>query len=220
MRVAVGLVAKAPVPGQVKTRLCPPFSPDQAAGLAAAMLTDTALTALGTGYEVLCVATGDQAVIRAALPCALPVLQQCGAGLAERLSNAQAGLFARGYDRVLLVGADCPTLDVAYLTAAEAALDDVDVVLGPAHDGGYTVIGTDRHLPALFQGVPMSTSRTAAVTAARCRATGLSLRTLAPRRDLDKVEDLGAAVAGGELRAAPSTRALLESLLGTLLHAP
>lgn len=207
----MGLVAKAPVPGLVKTRLCPPLSPEQAAGLAAALLADTAATALATGFEVVCVATGDEAVIRSVLPAHIPVLRQHGEGLAERLANAHAGLFACGYERVLLVGADCPTVDGPYLTGAVGALDDVDVVLGPAHDGGYTVIGANRPHRALFQGVPMSSRRTAAVTAARCRGAGLSLRTLAIRRDLDRPADLRAALAGGELSAAPTTVAFLST---------
>jgi len=219
VRVAVGLVAKAPVPGQVKTRLTPPLSAEQAAGVAAALLADMAGTALATGYDVVCVATGDAAVIRCALPRGLPVLRQRGDGLAERLANAQAELFAAGYERVLLVGADCPTLDVAYLTAVVAALDQVEVVLGPANDGGYTVIGTTRSLPVLFRDVPMSTSRTAAATVARCRGAGLSLRLLPVRRDLDRAGDLRAALAGGELSAAPATRAFLRAMAGTFFHA-
>lgn len=215
MKVALGLVAKAPVPGRVKTRLCPPFSSEQAAGLAAALLSDTAATALATGYETVCVATGDGAVLRTVLPGGVPMLAQRGEGLARRLANAQADLFAGGYSRVLLVGGDCPTLDAPYLAAAVAALDDVDVVLGPAWDGGYTVIGSNRPCRALFEGVPMSTSRTAAATVARCEAAGLSLRLLPTRRDLDVVADLRAAVAGGELAAAPATRAFLDAMLGS-----
>lgn len=212
MRAAIGLVAKAPVPGQVKTRLCPPLTPAEAAAVAAALLADTVDSAVSTGAEVWCVATGDRRRFAGLLPPGLPLLHQVGDGLGARLANALAALCATGAERVLLVGADCPTVDGAYLDQALAALDDTDVVVGPAADGGYTLLGARAPHPELFAGVPMGTSGVLAATLDRARGAGLRARVLEVRHDIDTVADLAAAWHSGQLRAAPRTRALISQL--------
>jgi rSAM/selenodomain-associated transferase 1 len=209
VKVAIGVVAKAPVAGAVKTRMCPPCTPTEAAAVAAALLGDTVTAAVSTGHPTWCVATGDQRVLRAALPSGVPLLPQVGEGLGQRLANALAALDG---DRVLLVGADCPTVDGAYLAAAVAALDEADVVLGPAVDGGYTLIGAHGPHPELFAGVPMSTPRVLAATVERARRARLSVRLLGVRHDIDTVEDLLAAGRAGQLAGAPRTRAALARL--------
>ncbi len=216
MRVVVGVVAKAPEPGRAKTRLCPPLSPDQAAAVAAALLGDVVATATRTGHEVVVVGTGDGAVLRAAIGSHARVVRQRGAGLDQRLEAASADLFAGGADRVVLLGADCPTVTAADLAEAITALDDADVVLGPAVDGGYTLLAAAAHHPLLYLGVPMSTSRTAGVTLDRAAATGLRVAVLATRSDVDTVEDLSSAYTAGQLWGAPRTRALVEELLSAV----
>jgi rSAM/selenodomain-associated transferase 1 len=209
----IGVIAKAPQPGRVKTRLCPPLTPLQAAAVASALLADTVATALSTGHEVVIVGAGPRALLRAASGTEAPILAQRGHGLDQRLEAASADLFAAGADRVVLLGADCPTVSPVDLTGAVSALDDADVALGPACDGGYTMLGAAAHHPQLYLGVPMSTSSTAAVTLERAAAAGLPVAVLAARSDVDTVEDLLAADAAGQLRGAPRTRALLEELL-------
>lgn len=206
MTAAIGVMAKAPVAGEVKTRLCPPLTPQQAREAAVAMLADSAQTVAAVDAAAWCVHTGDPALLRAHLPAGTALLAQRGAGLAERLAAAQADLHARGHDRVLLIGGDCPTLDRDDLVAALAVLDDHDVVLAPAVDGGYTAVGTRRPCAALFA-VEMSTDRVLDETVARARAAGLSVGVTAVRGDLDTAEDLVAALDAGWLRHAPRTAA-------------
>lgn len=212
MRVAVGLMAKAPVSGEVKTRLCPPLHPDEARDAAVAMLQDAAAHAVASGAEVWCVHTGDPSLLTPHLPPETSLLLQRGSGLAQRLDAAQQDLHTAGYDRVLLVGGDCPTLDAAYLRAAIDALEHVEVVLGPAVDGGYTVIGSAIPTPTLFE-VAMSTSQVLDETVAQAAAAGFRVQLLDERGDVDTVDDLEAALRSGWLDTAPRTAALATSLV-------
>lgn len=207
MNAAIGIMAKAPVAGEVKTRLCPPLTPDEARDAAADMLADVAATVGMVDATLWCVHTGDPALLRAHLPVGTALLAQRGERLGERLSAAQEDLHAHGYDRVLLVGGDCPTLDRRDLAAALALLDDHDVVIGPAVDGGYTAIGSRRPCPSLFD-VQMSTERVLTETVALARAGGLSVARIAVRADLDTAEDLVSALAAGWLHHAPRTAAV------------
>ncbi len=211
-KVAVGLIAKVPEVGRVKTRLCPPLTLPEAAEMAAAMLTDTLAAAASSGADPWCVYDGDERVLVRHLQLPVPVLRQTGGGLEARLEAAQADLFARGYDQVILLGADCPTVSGAYLRQAIGALVDVDLVLGPAMDGGYTLIGTNAPSPALFDGVPMSTDRVLTDTLERAVQQRLQVRLLAWRHDLDTVADLVEARAGGQLAYATATLTALDRL--------
>lgn len=147
--------------------------------------------AVAAGVPVWCVGTGDRATLERALPVPLPMLEQRGSGLAERLAAAQADLFGCGYGRVLLLAADCPIVGPGYLAAAIARLDDAEVVLGRAADGGYSLIATRSPTPELFDGVPMSTGHTLDATIAAARHAGLDTVVLPSRRDLDTPGDLG-----------------------------
>jgi uncharacterized protein len=212
VRTAVGLVAKVPKPGRVKTRLCPPLTLVEAVEVAAAMLTDTLASATFCGAEPWCVYDGDEHLLTRRLGFPVPLLRQTGEGFGARLAAAQAELFACGYDRVLLLGADCPTVSSAYLCQAIDALVDVDLVLGPADDGGYTLIGTNAPTPALFDGVAMSTNRVLTDTLERAVQQRLQVRLLAWRHDLDTVADLVEAHTTGQLAHAPATLAALNKL--------
>ena len=102
--------------------------------------------------------------------------------------------------RVLLVGSDCPSIDAGYLSAAVNALDTHDVVLGPAVDGGYVLIGARSIARSLFENVDWGTSRVYEQTVARLAAAGLSWTALAALPDVDRPEDLPGwyAMGGGE----------------------
>jgi rSAM/selenodomain-associated transferase 1 len=210
---AIAVVAKAPVPGRVKTRMLPDLSARGAADLATAMLHDVTATAQATLAAVWWSYAGDRALLDSLRPAGVRLLAQVGDGLGARLAHAHRTLHATGAARVLVVGADCPTIDADVLRAAVARLDDHDVVLGPASDGGYTLLGTRTCAPALFSTVPMSTTHTGADTLAVARLLGLRTAVLDTRPDLDTVDDLRAALAGGWLDAAPRTRALAMSIL-------
>jgi glycosyltransferase A (GT-A) superfamily protein (DUF2064 family) len=156
---------------------------------------------------------GAPTALRALLAGDVGMVAQRGAGLAERLAAAQADLHAAGYGRVLLIGADCPTLDAAYLRDAAGLLDRAEVVLGPACDGGYTLIGSRAPEPGLFE-VTMSTPRVLRDTQARARALGRSTALLDPRHDLDVIADFAAALAAGQLDHAPRARRWARVLSG------
>jgi uncharacterized protein len=214
-RVAIGLIAKAPLAGAVKTRLCPPLSLAGAAALAAGLLLDAHDAARRTGHDVWCVYAGPVGPLRRLLPCGTHLLAQDGDDLAARLAGAQRDLHGHdhAYDRVLLVGADCPTVDTALLRTAIASLDDADLVLGPAADGGYTLIGSTRPIPAFFAGVRMGTAAALRDTLAAAAAADLRVAEVEQRHDLDTIGDLRAALDAGQLAGAPRTRRAAARLL-------
>ena len=190
------LVAKEPVPGRVKTRLCPPCSPEQAAGLAAAALQDTVEAVLAVpGCRPVLVLDGRPP---SWLPAHLPVVAQAGGGLDERLAAAFAGA---GDDPALLVGMDTPQVTAALLGDAARALDDHDAVLGDAADGGWWLLGLRRPDPGLLRGVPTSRPDTGARQRDRLLAAGHAVADLPVLRDVDTAADAAAVAA-----LAPQTR--------------
>ena len=206
------MVAKAPVPGQVKTRLTPGLTPVQAAEVARALLADTLANADRVHGDRWWVHAGCTAEVARSVPPGVALLEQVGETFAQRLAAAQAALFSRGYDRVVLLGADCPTVGPRDLRRALGALEAADVVLGPARDGGYTLLGACAPAAGLFLGVPMGTGSVLSATLERARALDLSVALTPQRHDLDTLEDLRAASAAGELDGAPVTSALLAAL--------
>ncbi len=189
---ALLVIAKAPVPGRVKTRLTPPCSPAEAAALAGAALADTlaAVAAAGGGPErrrvlVLDGEPGDW------VPGGFEVIPQRGGGLAERLAHA----FADAGGPAVLVGMDTPQLTPALLDAALAALEGADAVYGPATDGGYWLIGLREPDERVFAGVPMSVETTGAEQLARLRELGLEVAELPALLDVDTVDDARAVAA-------------------------
>jgi rSAM/selenodomain-associated transferase 1 len=186
--VTLAVIAKAPVAGRVKTRLCPPCTPGQAADLAEAALRDT-LAAMADAA-----AMAGRAVHRAIVLDGTPgvwldgeqVIAQRGGGLDERLAAAFEDLRD---GPALIVGMDTPQLTGALLAEALAALDDHDAVLGPATDGGYWGIGLRRADPRALIGVPMSVEHTLAAQRARLAALGLDVADAATLVDVDTIDD-------------------------------
>ncbi|MEJ7725754.1 MAG: TIGR04282 family arsenosugar biosynthesis glycosyltransferase [Actinomycetes bacterium] len=199
--VTIAVLAKAPVPGQVKTRLCPPYTLEQAAALAAAALEDTLAAVLqtpGAGPPVL-VLDGDADTCPTA---GFAVRSQRGTGLDERISNAVTDVHRERGGPVLLVGMDTPQLTGTVLAGPVALLAaGTQSVLGPAADGGYWAIGLQRPDPSVVVGVPMSTATTGARQLERLRAAGLSVELLPVLVDVDD-----AASARAVAEAAPTTR--------------
>jgi rSAM/selenodomain-associated transferase 1 len=158
---ALIVVAREPLAGTTKTRLCPPFTPAQAADFYRRLLLDT-LTLMARVPDVDCSVayTPDSArsFFADRVPNDFRLVPQQGGDLGERLSNALAYHFELGYRRVAIMNSDGPTLPAAHLTAAFAGLDHADVTLGPGHDGGYYIIGMRRHHGALFEGIRWSTA--------------------------------------------------------------
>ena len=199
-------MAKAPVAGRVKTRLCPPCTPEEAAAIAEAALADTldAVARCGAGRRLVAL-DGEPGPW---LPSGFEVFRQCEDPFDQRLAHAWSVAGGPG----LQIGMDTPQVTAAGLDAALALLDEGRAVLGHAPDGGWWAIGLHRPDPRIFLGIPMSWDDTGRRQEARLRALGLDVQLLPELADLDHVDDLAAIV-----RAAPSSRtAALAERLGLL----
>ncbi|MGH4028866.1 TIGR04282 family arsenosugar biosynthesis glycosyltransferase [Actinomycetota bacterium Odt1-20B] len=198
------MIAKEPRPGRVKTRLTPPFTPEEAAELAEAALRDTlrAVAATPARRRVL-VLDGTPGPW---LPPGFDVVPQCAGGLDERLAAA----FAACDGPALLIGMDTPqvTPDLLTVDFANGQHDGrygdrydggygrgYDACFGPAEDGGFWALGLAEPDPRLLLGVPMSAPDTGAVQRARLVAAGLRVRDLPRLRDVDTAADATAVAA-------------------------
>lgn len=184
------VLAKAPVAGRVKTRLCPPFTLSEAARLAEAALRDTLAAVAQTSAAARTVVLDGQP--GAWLPPSFTVLPQRGGGLDERLAAAFDDAWAKTAAPLLLIGMDTPQVTPALLTAAAGQLlsDGTDAVLGLALDGGWWALGLRRPDASLLLGVPMSTDDTGAVQSARLARAGLSVVQLPALTDVDDADDV------------------------------
>jgi glycosyltransferase A (GT-A) superfamily protein (DUF2064 family) len=117
------------------------------------------------------------------------VVLQSGANLGARINHVNAQLCARGFERQVFIGIDCPAIDHAYLDGAARMLGDHDTVFGPAEDGGVVLMGVRGRWPDL-QSLSWSTDTLFATLRERCRAEGLSAAVLEPLRDVDTLADL------------------------------
>jgi rSAM/selenodomain-associated transferase 1 len=185
--------AKWPEAGAVKTRLCPPLSPEQAAAFYHAMLGDVldamAREAPLRGLDLaLAVTPAAHAPEFAAWAPAYRVFAQVGGDLSQRMEHAAASELARGAACVLLRGSDSPALAPAVLDAALAALARADVALSPDRDGGYNLVALRRFAPGLFAHA-MSTSTVLDDTRAAAARLGLTSEVLAPGFDVDTAAD-------------------------------
>jgi uncharacterized protein len=186
------VIAKAPVPGMSKTRLCPPCTPAQAAAVAEAALADTLLAAKGVGgVRPVLVLDGTPGRW---LPRGVDVIPQRRGGLDERLAAA----FDDCGGPALLIGMDTPQVTPALLGSCLDALlaPGVDAVLGPALDGGWWAAGLRRPLASAFLGVPMSTGHTCEVQRRRLAGLGLNVTELPALSDVDVWEDALSVSAG------------------------
>ncbi|HWW52188.1 MAG TPA: DUF2064 domain-containing protein, partial [Acidimicrobiales bacterium] len=180
------VMAKAPVPGRVKTRLCPPCTPVSAAAVAEACLADTldAVACCRAEYKVLAL----DGPVGPWLPAGFQVIEQRGDGLAARLANAWKDTAALTGGNGLQIGMDTPQTTSAELDILLDLVGQSRSVLGPAVDGGWWVIGlcgTDPDL--VFRGVAMSDRDTGRAQAERLRSLGLDVVTAPAHRDIDTV---------------------------------
>ena len=218
-RGVVYVVAKAPLPGTSKTRLCPPLRLDEAAALAAAFLLDTVAMVRRAGAvpRAICRDAGEQALLRRLFGRAARVSVQAGQGLGAALESAFCAGFGDGFRAVGVIGADTPTLPSAVIRRAFAAVaGGADVALGPSDDGGYYLLVARDLYGGLFRDMAWSTATVAEETLARCRALGLRAQVLAGWYDIDDAAALGrleAELAAGPPDLAPHTRAALAAAL-------
>ena len=177
------VLAKAPVAGRSKPRLCPPCTPEQAASVAEAALRDT-LDVAGRCKASRVVLVLDGGPLEQ-VDATIEVVPQRGGGLGERL----AGAFDDVGGPALLIGMDTPQVDVDLLDGALARVAAGTSVIGPAPDGGWGALGLPTYPPGAFTGVPMSTAATARRQRARLRALGLAPAPLREVRDVDHWRD-------------------------------
>lgn len=184
---------KEPSPGQVKTRLAQAIGAKAAAELYR-LLTEEVLrrtAPTGSEYRRLLFFAPPQAC--PAIACWLPgetLVEQGEGDIGARMAAALEEAFRRGARRALLIGTDVPSLSRELLIEGFASLEEHDLVLGPAQDGGYYLVGLDRPQPALFRSIAWSTPSVLATTVERAGVLGLSVRLLDTLGDVDTVADL------------------------------
>ncbi len=188
----VVLFAKAPRAGFVKTRLARDIGADaavQAYRDVGRRVVDQVATVLPL---TVWYTPGDAAAEMRAWLGDLDYRRQVGRDLGERMAHAFTEHFAAGDGPVIAIGADAPGVTREILVDADHRLETADVVLGPAVDGGYYLLGLRSPAPLLLDAVPWGTSRVLEVTVSRCEVAHLTVATLPQLRDLDTVEDLDA----------------------------
>ncbi|MFQ5515506.1 MAG: TIGR04282 family arsenosugar biosynthesis glycosyltransferase [Myxococcota bacterium] len=209
----LGLFARAPEPGRVKTRLSPPLSAHEAAALYEAMLRDI-LSQHASEPEVslaLWFTPPERAFwFERVAPKVFALHPQQGPDLSSRLRHAFRFHAAEGYARIVVRGTDSPTLPAEHITRAFAALERVDLVLCPDRDGGYNLIGLRRPCDALFE-LELGDGGVLERTLARANEAGLSHARLEPHYDVDRIGDLECLVRDIDPLRTPRTQAWLRS---------
>ena len=196
---ALAVMAKAPRLGEVKTRLVPPLKAEEAAILSTCFLKDVTENFLAAAEGVSVAGyiayspPGSEALFCALVPPEIELLPSRRAGLGHSLLDATEDLLASGYGAACLVNSDSPTLPTSILIeAAEALRAPGDrVVLGPAADGGYYLVGLKRPHRQLFEGIAWSTEHVLRQTVERAESLGLDVLTLPAWYDVDDATSLG-----------------------------
>lgn len=208
------IFVKEPLPGQVKTRLCPPLSGEAAARLYQCFLEDI-LEEMGQlegiSLALACSPAGAMDFFRKLAPTGVLLFPQEGAGLGERLTRAFDRGFAEGFVTVLVRNSDSPDLPREVVVAGRQALETggADLVLGPSPDGGYYLVGLKKPRPRLFQGISWSSASVLADTLEKARSLSLAVELLPPWADIDTIADLRGFAAGPLLPGAPGRRSYL-----------
>jgi len=225
---ALGLMAKAPLAGEVKTRLVPPLTPTEAAALNVCFLRDMSTniksiseTVTASGLVVYTPA-GSEAAFDGILPDGFKLLAQRGPSLGERLCNATDDLLREGYGAVCLINSDSPTLPRSILVQAIESLarEGDRVVLGAADDGGYYLIGLKQAHKNLFDRIAWSTADVLARTKQRAAEINLPVELLPSWYDVDDAqtldrlcEELFFILPSDGAYPAPHTRAFLDTII-------
>jgi rSAM/selenodomain-associated transferase 1 len=194
------IFGRPPVPGRVKTRLAMSGGPAFAAEVYRALLDHAIGQACASGLPVtLALSEPLDSLTAWRPPEGIRVESQAEGDLGTRMRLAFHRRFAAGADAVILTGSDLPGLAAGHFLSARASLAGVQVVLGPATDGGYWLVGQRAPGLDLFSGVPWSSPDTLSATRARLIALSASYDELPELRDLDTADDLRATLAGGQL---------------------
>lgn len=193
MAACVIVFVKNPIPGEVKTRLTPYLSPEQAASLYRAFLVDwcNALSTISIAHRVIAYTPPEGLSALQTLIGEDPVyIPQVGTSLGERLIAAAWWACDQNYAKFLFVGSDSPTLPIQYVERALDLLESRDIVIGPSMDGGYYLIGFSKHgaslsIPTIFEGIAWSTEVVFRQTLGKVQAVNARLGLLPPWYDVD-----------------------------------
>ncbi|MBN1142710.1 MAG: TIGR04282 family arsenosugar biosynthesis glycosyltransferase [Deltaproteobacteria bacterium] len=182
--MVLGIFAREPVSGQVKTRLTPSLGAAEAAELYRLCLLETVEAMSLAGFDPVIFFSGNEAYFRHSFPRHRRTPQQ-GGDLGERLARALADGLLAGADGMVVIGSDAPDLPPPLVAAAFAALREAEAVVAPALDGGYVLIGERTHHDALFRGIPWGGPQVLAATRAIAGREGVSLAELEGWDDID-----------------------------------
>ncbi len=215
-RRALAVMVKPPLPGLVKTRLTPPLTPEEAAGLYRSFLIDLFANLRRADLEMETFIAGAPPAcpedFNGIMPEGAGFFRQEGQGLGERIFNVFKMLEIKGFSRAVVIGGDSPDLPAPFIEEAGAILSGprADLVIGPAHDGGYYLIGAPLPISgAIFNDIQWGGSAVLEQTLERAREAGLRVRLLEPWHDIDRPEDLALLALG---QGAPESRAFVEAL--------
>lgn len=227
LSTALVIFAKAPILGHVKTRLCPPLTPDEAATLHGSFVLDTlertkaavGRLKLSMDRHLACAPSTTHVFFKIMEERqGVKLIDQVGDDLGARMHQAVETMFSRGYRRTVLIGTDVPTVPLEHFKQALTLLDSHELVLGPALDGGYYLIGMNRTIPELFTNMPWSTDQVLRLTQDRAAQLGLKTALLQPWRDVDTLADLEALVeaCAAETKKPKSERVFSDRTAGVL----
>jgi uncharacterized protein len=217
---ALAVMAKAPVPGQVKTRLLPLLTAEEAAELSRSLLVDqlNQVKELNTADFYLAFAPDDARLLMEHLaPACFHLFPQQGDELGARMAAVFKKLFDLGYKNIVLIGADLPPVPLRFFFEAYAFLESSNkrVVLGPSRDGGYYLVGCNQPTPEIFEGMCWSHSLVLAQTLERLAASRVDFHLLPSWFDIDTLDDLRhlpSALDSTFENTMPKTAALLQRL--------
>src|SRR5499426_789481 len=192
---ALALMAKAPLPGQVKTRLQPFLTAEEAAALSRSLLVDQLnhLQELATTDFYLAFAPDDaQCLMEKLAPSCFHLFPQQGDDLGSRMAAVFDRLFQMGHNKIALIGGDLPPVPLGFFNQAYAFLESSEkrVVLGPSRDGGYYLVGSNQPTPQIFAGMSWSHSEVLKESKNRLASLRVDYCLLRPWFDIDTVDDL------------------------------
>lgn len=190
-RDVLGVFAKCPRAGHVKSRLAQATSPQWAAQVAEAFLSDWLAKLKGFAMRCIVVYSPREAENYFAnlASGSLEIEAQVDGDLGARMEHFLKRQFAAGKEKIVIIGTDSPTLPLDFLSRALTELDKADVVLGPAEDGGYYLLGCARRVPDIFAGIPWGESGVLRQTVARLKTTGTDFSLLPVWYDVDTFDD-------------------------------
>jgi len=212
---ALAVMVKAPLPGQVKTRLTPLLTEEEAADLYRSFVTDLFVNLRGAPLSVdlftAITPPGTKEDFADLIPDDVDFFTQSGEGLGDRIQSVFKCLFDKGYGKAVVTGSDSPDMPVGLIEEAIAALDEpgVDIVFGPTHDGGYYLVAASTPLTAPFMDISWSGPAVLDETLQRVKDAELGYRLLEPWHDMDRPTDLKLLLDSDD---APCSRAFVEDL--------